>query len=613
LSYAEIKALAAGNPKIKEKMELDVQVAKLRVAKTSHQTSQYALQDKLRKELPAKRAALESKLSRLRSDVELRNANTPNSQKTPKTDENGAKDKDDKELVAMTINGHVYDKRDEAGKELIALTNVYHDVAPIKIGTYRGFDMTLEFNPHFDLHHLTLKGNDSYRINMGDSAAGNVTRLGNLLNGFEGKMSEIGGELKDCENQERLAKEQLEKPFAQEEELAEKSARLAKLNLELNIDNHSGMDDEDELILSEDEEYDYRSELEGSGIDEADLFSRERNDPDELAGVGEELTEQGKKDTLRAEIESGAMLDIDGVYVEETAQGFDEGLEGTARVIFYDGFAGTPDKAPITSADIYGEKMNLETYAEYRYPKAAQFLDLRGVDITSLEQEDDATYSLLVEGRVNSILQDEKLAETSLNPRASNDEYHFIRDSAMSVVCRELEMPDFPAPLALNGFNGEEIWQMRETGYQAAELALYGHLPKAERDAILQADSNSAGEVGEESGVKITSLSDYAEERKAIIAEAKRKLAEDGAMPIITDAIEGRAYEGEILEVGSAYAVQKIDEGRGIIHNLSYLKDFSRVINESGVPYLEISYDREMNGSIGTKESEQSRRASMGR
>jgi hypothetical protein len=85
-------------------------------------------------------------------------------------------------------------------------------------------------------------------------------------------------------------------------------------------------------------------------------------------------------------------------------------------------------------------------------------------------------------------------------------------------------------------------------------------------------------------------------------------------MPIITDAMEGRAYEGEILEIGSAYAVQKIDEGRGIIHNLSYLKDFSRVINESGVPYLEITYDREMNGTIGEKEAaEQRRSAAVGR
>jgi hypothetical protein len=154
---------------------------------------------------------------------------------------------------------------------------------------------------------------------------------------------------------------------------------------------------------------------------------------------------------------------------------------------------------------------------------------------------------------------------------------------------------------------------MREKGHQAAELVLYGHLPQAERNAILQSGSNSASEARENIGVKITSLSDYAEERKVIIAEAKRKLAEDGAMPIITDAMEGRAYEGEILEIGTSYAVQKIDEGRGIIHNLQYLKDFSRVINESGVPYLEITYDREMNGSIGSKDTGQGRAASMGR
>jgi hypothetical protein len=152
---------------------------------------------------------------------------------------------------------------------------------------------------------------------------------------------------------------------------------------------------------------------------------------------------------------------------------------------------------------------------------------------------------------------------------------------------------------------------MREKGYQAAELALYGHLPRTERDAILRADPPEAER---EKSVKITSLADYAEERKAIIAEAKRKLAEDGAMPIITDAMEGRAYEGEIVEIGRSYAVQKIDEGRGIIHNLQYLKDFSRVINGHGVPYLEITYDRDMNGKVGAKNTAgQAMSASMGR
>jgi hypothetical protein len=396
------------------------------------------LQDKLRKEIPAKTTALENKLSRLRADIESRDANTPIS------DEKDSKD--GKEKFSVTINGRVYEKKDEAGNELKALSGVYHSVEPIKIGSYRGFDMTLEFNPHFNLHHLTLKGNDNYRIDIGDSAIGNITKLNNALNGLEGRVSKTEEELRDCANQARLATEQLEKPFEREDELAEKSARLAQLNLELNIDSHGGVDDDDELTLSEDEEYDYRSELAEIGIDETELFSRSKDEPDEVVvGIGEELTEQGKNDELRAEIESGAMLDIVGVYVEET-------------------------------------------------------------------------------------------------------------------------------------------------------------------------DLNSDREDDEKKTYEITSLSDYAEERKAIIAEAKRKLAEDGAVPIITDAMEGRAYEGEIVEIGSSYAVQKIDEGRGIIHNLSYLKDFSRVINQAGVPYLEISYDREMNGSIGSKETAgQGRAASMGR
>jgi hypothetical protein len=608
LSYAEIKALAAGNPKIKEKMELDVQVAKLRVAKTSHQTSQYGLQDKLRKELPAKMAALENRMSRLQKDIELRDANSP---KTPETDEKDSEKnaKEEKEKFSMTINGTVYDKRDDAAKELMALTNVYHDIAPVKIGEYRGFDMTLEFHPHFDLHHLTLKGNDSYRVDMGDSASGNITKLNNVLNGFEGRVSKTEEELKDCANQVRLAQEQLERPFPQEGELAEKSARLAKLNLELNIDSHGGVDDEEELTLSEDEEYDYRNELGETGIDETELFSRKKDDSDEtLVGVGEELTEQGEMDErqkLLAEIESGAMLDIDGTLVKEIAVNFDDDRAEIPDTLI-DGPAGTP----ITSAELYGEKMNLSNYMDFAYPKAAQFIDIHDPQErygNMLADGDVREYRLILEGIVNASLQEHGIAERSLNPRSSNDEYHFIRDCAMSAVCRELEIPDFPAPPTLKDFSGEEIWRMREKGNQAAELVLYGHLPQAERDAILQSGSNSAGEEGKDSGVKIASLADYAEERKAIIAEAKRKLAEDGAMPIITDAMEGRAYEGEILEIGSAYAVQKIDEGRGIIHNLSYLKDFSRVINESGVPYLEITYDREMNGSIGAREAGQGR------
>jgi hypothetical protein len=177
----------------------------------------------------------------------------------------------------------------------------------------------------------------------------------------------------------------------------------------------------------------------------------------------------------------------------------------------------------------------------------------------------------------------------------------------MSKVCEKLELPDVSMPEPVEGLSGTDMAALREKGEDLAALSLYGHLPEKEREGQI------AG-LGSRMKGAILSETDPAEERKARIAEARRKLAEDGAMPIITDAIEGRAYSGEIVEIGTAYAVQKIDEGRGIIHNLSYLKDFSRVINQSGVPYLEITYDRDMNGSIGAKDTAgQCRTTSTGR
>jgi hypothetical protein len=456
---------------------------------------------------------------------------------------------------------------------------------------------------------------------MGDSASGNITKINNVLNGFESRIERAEGDLKDCANQVRLAQEQLEKPFEQENELNEKSARLAQLNLELNINNHSGeADEEDELTLSEDEEYDYRNELAESGIDESELFgdSRRGDDSEEVAAnVGQELSEQGQDDELVREIESGAMFDIEGTFVKakESSGAFDDyEREETANLTPIDSFTDTPDKPAgksITSAELYGGKTNLENYRDFHYPKAAQFIDIHdpsGQYASLVDDGDVRDYRILVEGIVKEVMEEHKIAERPLNPRNFNEEYHFIRDCAMSVVCRELEMPDFPAPPASKNFSGGEIWQMREMGYRTAELALYGHLPEKEREKLL-AEMKSEGDKTDISTI------DPTEERKALIAEARRKLAEDGAMPIITDAIEGRAYSGEIVEIGSTYAVQKIDEGRGIIHNLRYLKDFTRVLNESSkVPYLEITYDREMNGSVGKNEAaELGRAAAVGR
>lgn len=261
LSYAEIKALAAGNPKIKEKMELDVQVAKLRVAKAGHQQSQYALQDRLRKELPRTINALEYRIKKLGLDVEQNRANAGESIK---------------EFSPMMVAGVVYDKRDEAGHALMEQIRGYVDVHPMQIGSYRCFEMTVEFNPHLAATQIVIKGNEEHRVIVSDSESGTITRINNILNSLEEKLQKAQTDLKEAVNQVQLAQVELEKPFSQEQELTEKSARLAELNLELNISNHSrgGEEEEDDLMLGEDEECDFQNELAEVGLDADSLFRR---------------------------------------------------------------------------------------------------------------------------------------------------------------------------------------------------------------------------------------------------------------------------------------------------------------------------------------------------
>ena len=529
LSYAEIKALAAGNPKIKEKMELDVQVSKLRIAKTSHQNAQFRLQDKLRKELPVTMNVLEKRITKLRLDTQLCEKNTSG------------------DFSPMAISGVLYHKRDEAGKALMEKVSAYEDIKPQKIGSYRGFAMMLEFNPHFALHQLTLKGNDSYRINIGESASGNITKMNNVLNGLWGRVEKTEEELKECGNQMKLAQAELEKPFAQERELSEKSSRLAQLNLELNINSHSGEDElDDDLTLAEDEEHDYRAELAEIGIDEEDLFRPTHDDREDMIfTVGEDASENT----------------MDG------------------------------NSSPL---DFFADKKDIEKYRDFRYPKAAQFLDIHNTKITQLEKEPESTYKLLVESSVNTLLKNHKIIPQSTNPYSSNHEYRFVRDTAMSIVCQTLDMLDSLAPEGIQGLSDEETSFLKDKGKELADLALYGHLPKEEREKIqssAQSKENTA-----DFGVV-----DIAAERKKIIAEAKHKL---GEFSVITDAIEGRSYTGEIVGIGPTHAVQKIEEGRGIIHSLSYLKDtdLASVVGQSDVSCVEIAYDTEMNGSVTNRE-----------
>lgn len=381
LSYAEIKALAAGNPKIKQKMELDVEVAKLRVAKANHQQSQYTLQDRLRKELPRTINALEKRIKKLDADIATNKNN--------KTEE----------FSAMTIAGVLYTKRDDAAKALMERIQNYVDVTSTPIGSYRGFEMSVEFNPHFATNQLTLKGQDEYRLNIGDSDSGTITRINNVLNGLEERKSKAGTELEEALKQVKTAQAELEKPFDQEQALNEKTALLAELNLELNISNHSQGDDEEELSLGEDEEYDFQMELAEAGLDKVTLFQRSKDD-----------------------------------------------------------------------------------------------------DIIESLQKDEAT-------RTDDEPEEEQATQPSL--------------------------PEF----------------------------------------------------------KLLYL-DPADEKKTLITEARRN-----GLTVITDAMEGRSYSGEIVELGSVYVVQKIEEGRGIVHNLRHLES-TDITELKSLSTFEIAYDEKMNASL---------------
>ena len=288
LSYAEIKALAAGNPKIKQKMELDVEVAKLCVAKANHQQMQYSLQDRLHKELPRTIYGLENRIKKLTADA-LQNKNH--------------RGDGDKEFTPMTILGVEYEKRDEAAKALMEQVRHYVDVKPLAIGSYRGFEISVEFNPHFAVNMLTIKGQEEYRFNVGDSESGTITRINNALNGLGDKLEKAENDLKEAVKQVHLARAEIAKPFDREQELAEKSALLAKLNLELNINNHSqgGEAEEEDLTLGEDREYDYQTELAEAGIDEDMLFrSRAEVDADEIVPASKSLQDWQKTEEISA-------------------------------------------------------------------------------------------------------------------------------------------------------------------------------------------------------------------------------------------------------------------------------------------------------------------------
>ena len=221
LSYAEIKALAAGNPDIIEKTELNTQVAKLKLLKQNYLSEKYELEDKVIKYYPNEIKRLENRIEDMKEDIEVfNNNNTP-----------------DNSFEKMNIKGTDFTERKEAGEKIIEICKSMTNPEPLEIGEYKGFKIILSFDTMDRKFYASMKNNLSYKTELGSDPSGNITRIDNVLNGIETRLSSVENNLEDTKKNYESAKKEIEKPFPQEEELKTKSKRLDELNIKLNLNN----------------------------------------------------------------------------------------------------------------------------------------------------------------------------------------------------------------------------------------------------------------------------------------------------------------------------------------------------------------------------------------
>ena len=235
LSYAEIKALCAGNPLIKEKMDLDVQVAKLKVLKADHQSQKFRLQDKLLTKFPADIRETNAYIAGVKADAQLAAAHPQGKE----------------EFCGMTIRGVTYDEKKTAGERLVLACSELPNAEEKVIGSYRGFELSLRFDAFRTEYQALLKGQRKYTVPLGTDPLGNIIRLDNSLNNFPERINSAENELATLHQQQAAAQIEVEKPFPQEEELTEKSARLAELNAQLDVDEKSHEPEQEEEQVDE--------------------------------------------------------------------------------------------------------------------------------------------------------------------------------------------------------------------------------------------------------------------------------------------------------------------------------------------------------------------------
>lgn len=240
LSYAEIKALCAGNPLIKEKMDLDIDVAKLKLLKANHQSTKYRLEDNLLKHFPESIERHKGYIKGFEQDIVTLTEHTP---QVPQ----GELLKDD---FKITIKGDTLTDKDNAGAAILEACKEIKNSDPVEIGSYKGFTMYLSYAAFGNEHTLTLKGAMSHIAKLGLDARGNLTRIDNALNNMPQRLQSVQKELENLYNQQAAAKLEVQKPFVQEQELKEKTARLAVLDRELNMSAMRSAPSKDTAMVS---------------------------------------------------------------------------------------------------------------------------------------------------------------------------------------------------------------------------------------------------------------------------------------------------------------------------------------------------------------------------
>ena len=233
LSYAEVKALATGNPYIKEKMDLDIQVSKLKLMKANHTSQKYRLEDNITQHYPHQIAIFKERIEGFTADMEKYAKNKP----------------EDKEQFFMQVGGKPYTDKKEAGTAIIAMCKEIKGInASVDVGEYLGFKLNVTFDSFNNKFVMNVKGAMSHPMEVGTDPLGNITRINNALEAMPAQLEEAQTKLSNVEHQLETAKAEVDKPFPQEAELSEKLERLAELNALLNMDEKGddaiGMDDE---------------------------------------------------------------------------------------------------------------------------------------------------------------------------------------------------------------------------------------------------------------------------------------------------------------------------------------------------------------------------------